>query len=318
MKCSKIISCGAYLPDNILTNKDLERTLDTTDEWIKQRCGIERRHIADSNSQTSDLALKAASQAIKTAFLNPLDIECIIVASTTPDNTFPAVATKIQKNLGAFNAFAFDVQAVCAGFIYALSVADNFIKTSFVKNALVIGCDTLSKLLDWSDRQTAILFGDGAGAFVLKSALPDHPNRIISTNLFSDGRFYDSLYVDNKDHQHRGFIKMNGREVFKNAVHKMEESSRKILKDNNISANDIDWFVPHQANIRIIQSLANALSIPIEKVIITINEHANTSAASIPLAIYKGVKDGRIKKGDLILTTALGAGLSWGTALIRW
>ena len=318
---STIIGCGAYLPERIVTNNELAARVDTTDEWIRERSGITQRHVAAENEQTSDLATKAARQALERAGLGAEQLDCIVVATTTPDHTFPATAARIQANLGAIKAFAFDVQAVCSGFVYALAMADNFIRLGQAKNVLVIGAETMSRLLDWQDRGTCFLFGDGAGAVVLQASADSNKNQgILSTHLFSDGRHYDWLYTDNSlgGLQSRGTIRMQGREIFKSAVDKIGQAVEKALDHNQLKATDIDWFVPHQANARIIKGVCDRFSIPEEKMVVTIAEHANTSAASIPLALEKAVSDGRIQKGHLVLIEAMGGGLTWGSALIRW
>ncbi|RZI45343.1 beta-ketoacyl-ACP synthase III [Candidatus Finniella inopinata] len=321
LNISTIIGTGSCLPKRIVTNHELAARLDTTDEWIRERSGISQRHIAADDEKTSDLATQAARQALERAGLTGDQLDCIVVATTTPDNSFPATATRVQANLGATKAFAFDVQAVCSGFVYALTVADNFIRLGQVKNALVIGAETMSRLLDWQDRGTCFLFGDGAGAVVLQ-AQPDSGDKqgILSTHLFSDGRHYDWLYTDHSfgGPQTRGTIHMQGREIFKSAVDKIGQAVEKALDHNNLKASDIDWFVPHQANVRIIKGVCERFSIPQEKMVVTIAEHANTSAASIPLALEKAVSDGRIQKGHLVLIEAMGGGLTWGSALIRW
>ncbi len=320
---SEVMGCGGYLPAKILTNQELAQTLDTTDEWIVERTGIHRRHIADNGQLTSDLAVQAAKQALEQADLSADDIDCIIVATTTPDHPFPATAARVQSKLGASKAFAFDIQAVCSGFVYGLAVADNFIRTGQAKIVLFIGAETMSRLLDWHDRRTCILFGDGAGALLLKaSSSPSSlSSGVLSTHLFSDGHHYDALYVDDTiriDALSRGVIRMQGREIFKSAVEKIGQAVQKALDNHKLTANDIDWFVPHQANQRIIMGVCERFSIPVEKMVLTIAEHANTSAASIPLALNTAVQDGRIQKGHLVLIEAMGGGLTWGSSLIRW
>ena len=320
-KVAEVIGCGSYLPKRVVTNHELAAQVDTTDEWIRERSGITQRHIAGKEERTSDLATKAACQALERAGLNAEQLDCIVVATTTPDHTFPATAARVQANLGAIKAFAFDVQAVCSGFVYALAVADNFIRLNQAKNVLVIGAETMSGLLDWKDRATCFLFGDGAGAVVLQATADSNQKRgILSTHLFSDGRHYDWLYTDNSigGPQNRGYIHMQGREIFKSAVDKIGQAVEKALDHNQLKAADIDWFVPHQANARIIKGVCERFAIPEEKMVVTIAEHANTSAASIPLALEKAVSDGRIKKGHLVLIEAMGGGLTWGSALIRW
>lgn len=319
--CSRVVGCGGYLPSKIVTNQDLEKTLDTTDEWIQSRTGIKQRYIALDNELTSHLAIRAAEKALASSSLTTDDIDCIIVATTTPDDTFPSTAVKVQHKLGMKKGFAFDIQAVCSGFVYALATADNFIRSNHVKTALVIGAETISRILDWQDRSTAILFGDGAGALILKSASFERPTGILSTHLFSDGAFRDFLYVDggpSQDSRKVGFLRMRGYEVMKHAIDKIGQAVEYALHYNQLSHEDIDWFVPHQANKNIIEGVARRFHLPLEKIIMTIENHANTSAASIPLALYEGVKDGRIQKGHLIVIEAMGAGFTWGSAVIRW
>lgn len=307
------------MPEKILTNKDLEKIVETTDEWILERTGIKKRHIAAENEMTADLAANAAKQALLAANINPDSIDLIIVATTTPENTFPSTATKVQAILGAKNAAAFDVQAVCSGFIYALNIADNFIKTGQTKRALVIGADVLTRILDWKDRGTCVLFGDGAGAVILEGT-SEKGRGILTSSLYSDGTTRDILYVDGgvASTKTAGVIKMLGQEVFKMAVTKLAECVETSLKKVNLTTKDIDWLVPHQANIRILQSTAKKLSIPIEKVVITVENHANTSAASIPLALDVAVRDGRIKKGNIVALEAIGAGMTWGASIVKW
>lgn len=320
---SVVVGCGGYLPENILTNEKLAEQLETSDEWIRARSGIEKRHIAAPGEVTSDLAAAAADVSLKNAGMGSEDIELIIVATSTPDQTFPATATSVQAKVGAINAVAFDVAAVCSGFVYALATADNFIKSGQVNNALIIGAETNSRILDWKDRGTCVLFGDGAGSIVLNSECVEGLNSdrgILSTHLHSDGRLHDLLYVDGGPSTTGtvGFIRMEGKEVFRHAVVKMSEVVTEALNHNNLRATDIDWFVPHQANKRIIDGTAKKLGINAERVVVTIDKHANTSAASIPLAIWDAVSDNRIKKDDLVLVEALGGGMTWGSGLIRW
>lgn len=316
---TRITGTGSYLPQKILTNYDLEKMMETSHEWIVQRTGIHQRHVAETEEYTSHMAVKAAEHALSAAHLSPSDIDFIICATTTPDLTFPATAMRIQSGLGAKNAFAFDIQAVCSGFIYALSIADNFIRTGQAQRGLVIGAEKMSRILDWTDRGTAILFGDGAGAVVVERT-EDLTKGILSTHLHSDGSLCDILYTDGgaATSDHVGKIRMEGREVFKHAVLKLSQAMQEALEANHLSSEAVDWFVPHQANERIIDAVAERLHFPESKVIKTVKDHANTSAASIPLALDHGVRSGKIKEGDLVLTDALGAGLSWGSALIRW
>lgn len=316
---SQIISSGSYLPEKIVTNFDLEKTTDTTNEWIVERTGINQRHIAGENELTSDLGFFAAKNALINAGLEALDIDLIILATTTPDLTFPSSATTIQAKLGAKNAFAFDVQAVCSGFVYALNVADNFIKAGQIKNALVIGADILSRIVDWSDRNTCVLFGDGAGAVVLQS-VEDKNIGILASGLYSDGSLNSILNTSGgvSSSKTSGFIQMQGKEVFKHAVDKMTKSVIDVLAKVNLQPKDIDWLIPHQANARILSAVAKKLDLEEEKVIMTVAQHANTSAASIPLALDFALKNNKIKKGDLIVFEALGAGLTWGAIAVRW
>ncbi|MBT7523354.1 MAG: ketoacyl-ACP synthase III [Gammaproteobacteria bacterium] len=305
---SKIIGTGGYLPKKILTNKDLESIVDTTDEWILERTGIKQRHIAEENETTSSMATQASLDAINSAGIKESDIDLIIVATTTPDQIFPSTACIVQNKLN-IKAPAFDVQAACTGFIYALSIADNYIKTGMNKNVLVIGAEKYSNLLDWSDRSTCVLFGDGAGAVVLSAQSKEG---IISSHIHADGQYNDLLSVENSH------IKMKGNEVFKVAVNTLSKLVDETLTKNNMKKSDIDWLVPHQANLRIIKAAARKLSMPIDKVVVTVDNHANTSAASIPLALNEAVKDGRIKSDQVILLEAFGSGFTWGSVLLRY
>ncbi|MGK9169706.1 ketoacyl-ACP synthase III [Inquilinus limosus] len=320
---ARIIGCGSALPDRVVTNADLARTVDTSDEWIVQRTGINIRHIAAPEEKTSDLALAAARKALAMAKVEGSDLDLIVLATTTPDQTFPATAVRVQAALGMTRGAAFDVQAVCSGFIYALSIADNMIRLGQARTALVIGAETFSRLLDWNDRSTCVLFGDGAGAVVLRAVegggTTDDPG-ILSTHLHSDGRHEDKLYVDGGPSSTGtvGHVRMEGREVFKHAVINLAEVVEEALAANNLTPADIDWLVPHQANKRIIDATARKLDLPSEKVVLTVQKHANTSAASIPLALAEAVTDGRIRPGDLVLLEAMGGGLTWGAALVRW
>ncbi|MBP2230368.1 3-oxoacyl-[acyl-carrier-protein] synthase-3 [Azospirillum agricola] len=322
VKRSRVLGCGTYLPANVVTNRDLEQRVDTTDEWIVQRTGILSRHIAAEGEKTSDLAIAAATRALEHAGVPASSVDCIVLATTTPDNTFPATATKVQAALGT-TGFAMDIQAVCAGFVYALSVADNFIRAGQARRALVIGAETFSRLLDWNDRTTCVLFGDGAGAVVLEGydAKGDSDDRgVLSTHLHSDGTQYDLLYVDGGASSTGtiGHVRMHGQEIFRHAVSKLSSVVEEALAANGLEPSDIDWMVPHQANRRIIDGLARKMKLPPEKVVLTVDRHGNTSAASIPLALGEAVADGRVKRGDLILMEAIGGGLTWGSALIRW
>ena len=313
---SKIKGCGSYLPENILTNSDLESTLETTDEWITSRTGIKKRHIIAENQYTSDLALEASKIAIKDANLNPNDIDLIIVATTTPDKIFPSTACILQKKLNIKECPAFDIQAVCSGYIYALSVADNFIKTGSAKNVLVVGADAMSRITDYSDRSNAILWGDGSGAVVLSNS---DEEGILSTHIHASGEYEELLHVPKKEKEGvlRATIEMRGNQVFKMAVNTLDMIVDETLNANKLSKEDIDWVVPHQANIRILEATAKKLNMSMDKVITTIEEQGNTSAASIPLALDFGVKENKIKPGHLILMEAFGGGFTWGSALIR-
>jgi 3-oxoacyl-[acyl-carrier-protein] synthase III len=316
---SQIISSGSYLPQKIVTNFDLEKTIDTANEWIVERTGINQRHIAAENELTSDIGFFAAKKALEKAGLKPEDVDLIVLATTTPDLTFPSTATIIQAKLGAKNAFAFDVQAVCSGFVYALNIADNFIKVGQAKNALVIGADILSRIVDWSDRNTCVLFGDGAGAVVLQ-AVESKDVGIIAANLYSDGTLSSILNTSGgvSSSQTSGFIQMQGKEVFKHAVDKMAKSVVDVLAKVGLQTSDIDWLIPHQANSRILASVAKKLNVAEEKVVMTVASHANTSAASIPLALDSVLQKGQIKKGDIVVFEALGGGLTWGAVVVRW
>jgi 3-oxoacyl-[acyl-carrier-protein] synthase-3 len=319
---SQVAGCGAYLPERIVTNLELADRLDTSDEWIRQRTGIGERRVAAPGELTSDLAVRAGEKALANAGVSAGDLDLLIVATATPDNTFPATATKVQARLGMSRGAAFDVQAVCAGFIFALSVADNALRLGQARIALVIGAETFSRILDWDDRGTCVLFGDGAGALVLKAVSASSPGGrfVLSNHLHSDGRQYDILYVDGGPSSTRstGLLRMQGRDVFRQAVQHLSEVIDEALRANHMTAADIDWLVPHQANSRIIDGMGRKLGLSPEKIVMTIERHANTSAASIPLALEAGVNDGRIKPGHLVLMEALGGGLSWGASLVRW
>jgi len=313
---SKIIGVGSYLPKNVLTNKDLEESLDTTDEWITSRTGIKQRHIVSKNEATSDLALEASLKAISDSGINKNDIDLIIVATTTPDKIFPSTACILQAKLEVNECPAFDIQAVCSGFIYALSIADNFIKTNSAKNILVVGADSMSKITDYKDRSNAILWGDGAGAVILSAS---DKLGILSTHIHSDGKFENLLHVPKKnDSSLVDTIEMQGSQVFKMAVNTLDKIVDETLLANNLHKKDIDWLVPHQANIRILEATAKKLDMDMSKVIVTIDKHGNTSAASIPLALDQGVKENKVKPGNLILMEAFGGGFTWGSALIRF
>jgi 3-oxoacyl-[acyl-carrier-protein] synthase III len=320
---SVVLGCGAYLPKQILTNADLATRLDTSDEWIVQRTGIRQRHIAAEGEFTSHLAIHAARSALANAGIDAQAIDLIVLATSTPDNTFPATAVAVQDGLGIRHGAAFDLQAVCSGFVFALATADNFLRTGAFKRALVIGAETFSRILDWNDRGTCVLFGDGAGAIVLE-AQPQSgkfsDRGILTTHLRSDGRHKSKLYVDGGPSSTGtvGYLRMEGREVFKHAVGMITDVIVDAFKATGTSAEDIDWFVPHQANKRIIDASAHKLHIAPQKVVLTVDQHGNTSAASIPLALAVAVADGRVKKGDLVLLEAMGGGFTWGSALVRW
>jgi 3-oxoacyl-[acyl-carrier-protein] synthase III len=322
MQRSQIVGCGAYLPARVVTNDELAARLDTSDDWIRQRTGIAERRIAAPGELTSDLAAQAAERALSAAGMTGGDLDLIVLATATPDNTFPATAARVQARLGMRRGAAFDVQAVCAGFIFALAVADNALRLGQARTALVIGAETFSRILDWTDRGTCVLFGDGAGALLLQ-AMPaggGEERGVLSTHLHSDGRGYDLLYVDGgpSSTQQAGYLRMEGREIFRQAVTHLSAAVDEALAANGLAAQDIDWLVPHQANSRIIDGMGKKLGLSHDKVVVTIDRHANTSAASIPLALEAAVADGRIKPGDLVLIEALGGGLSWGAALLRW
>lgn len=318
-----VAGCGAYLPERIVTNDELAKTVDTSDSWIFERTGIRERRIAADGEKTSDLALAASAEALKAAGESAENLDIIVLATTTPDETFPATATRVQARLGANSAAAFDIQAVCSGFIYALTVADSFIRTDRAKTALVIGAETFSRIVDWQDRSTCVLFGDGAGAVVLRAGNGNGSSAdrgILSTHLHSDGRQHDLLYVDGGPSSTRtvGHVRMAGREVFRHAIVKLANVLEEALAANQLSAEDVDWFLPHQANKRILDGTARKLGLPPEKMVVTIDRHANTSAASIPLALAEASSDGRIKPRDVLLLEAMGGGFTWASALIRW
>ncbi|GAA4252242.1 beta-ketoacyl-ACP synthase III [Azospirillum formosense] len=322
VKRSRVLGCGSYLPANVVTNRDLEARVDTSDEWIVQRTGIKSRHIAADGELTSDLAIAAATRALEHAGVDASSIDCIVLATTTPDNTFPATATKVQAALGT-KGFALDIQAVCAGFVYAMSIADNFIRIGQANRALVIGAETFSRLLDWKDRTTCVLFGDGAGAVVMDgydAAGTSADRGVLSTHLHSDGAQYGLLYVDGGPSTTgtAGHVRMNGQDVFRHAVSKLSSVVEEALAANGLEPSAVDWLVPHQANQRIIDGIARKLKLPSDKVVLTVDRHGNTSAASIPLALCEAVHDGRVKRGDLILMEAIGGGLTWGAAMVRW
>jgi 3-oxoacyl-[acyl-carrier-protein] synthase-3 len=320
---SVVIGCGSYLPSHILTNVDLARKVDTSDAWITQRTGIQERRIAAVGEFTSDLALAAARRALDAGNIDPQSIDLVVLATSTPDNTFPATAVAVQAGLGITRGAAFDLQAVCSGFVFALTTADGLLRTGAFKRALVIGAETFSRLLDWSDRSTCVLFGDGAGAVVLDAVTQSGSRSdrgILTAHLRSDGRHKDKLYVDGgpSSTQTVGRLRMEGREVFKYAVAMITDVVVAAFAATGYTAADIDWFVPHQANKRIIDGSAQKLGIAPEKIVTTVDRHGNTSAASIPLALSVAVADGRIKQGDLILMEAMGGGFTWGAILLRW
>ncbi len=320
---SVVRGVGAHLPKRIVTNAELAKSVDTSDEWIVERSGIRARHIADDDELTSTLGVGAARQALVRAGIDPVDIDLVICATATPDRTFPSTAVRIQSALGVTQGAAFDVQAVCSGFVYAMTVADNFIKAGQSKRALVIGAETFSRILDWTDRSTCVLFGDGAGALVLE-AQPQHGTRddrgVLSTLIRSDGRFEDLLYVDGGPGSTKtvGHLRMNGREVFRHAVQKISGVIEETLVATGYAADEIDLYVPHQANVRILDGIAKKLGVAPEKIIKTLERHGNTSAASIPLALNLAFEEHRLREGNLVLLEAMGGGFTWGAVLIRW
>jgi len=312
---------GGYLPERVMTNDEMSKIVDTSDEWIQQRTGIKQRHIAAEGELTSDLAVAAARKALDAAGLGIEGIDLVIVATTTPDMTFPATAAIVQQKLGMHHGAAFDLQAVCSGFVYAVATADSQLKNGLGKRALVIGAETSSRILDWTDRTTCVLFGDGAGAMVLELAEKDAEDRgILASSLRSDGHHWNKLYTDGgpSSTMSIGHIRMEGKEVFKHAVGNITDVVRDVFEKTGTTVDDLDWFVPHQANKRIIDGAGVKLGIPPEKVVLTVDRHANTSAASVPLALSVAVEDGRIKKGDLVMLEAMGGGFTWGASLIRW
>ena len=320
---SVVRGVGGYLPERIMTNDDLAKVVDTSDEWIVQRTGIRQRHIAAEGEYTSDLALVAAQRALEKAGMDASEIDLIVVGTTTPDRTFPATAAILQQKLGITKGSAFDVQAVCSGFVFGVATADSYLKTGMAKRALVIGAETASRILDWNDRTTCVLFGDGAGAIVLEAqdVADDAPeNGILVSSLRTDGSHWDKLYVDGgvSTTQSIGHLRMEGREVFKHAVGMISDVIEDVLDKTGKVTEDLDWVVPHQANKRIIDGAGRKLGIPEAKTIVTVDKHANTSAASVPLALWVASEDGRIKKGDLVMIEAMGGGFTWGASLIRW
>lgn len=322
MKYARIVGTGGYLPEKVLTNADLEKMVATSQQWIRERTGVEQRHIAAPDETTCDLAEVAAKRAIEAAGIESTEIDMILVATTTPDHIFPSVATELQDRLGHYGGAAFDVQAVCTGFIYALGIVDQFIRTGYVQRALVVGAEIFTRIIDWSDRTTCILFGDGAGAVIVEAA--DEPG-IISTHLHADGRYKKLLWVPagvSSGHDHSreraAYVEMRGNEVFKVAVNTLGRIVQETLDANRMTPDDIDWLIPHQANERIIAATAKKLRLPMERVVNTVRTHANTSAASVPLALDVAVRDGRIKRGDTLLLEAFGGGFTWGSVLLNY
>ncbi len=322
MSYSKIAGTGSYLPERVMHNKEFEKLVDTSDEWIRERTGIKRRHIAADDETTSDMGLAAARKAIQAAEISVSDIDLIILATTTPDKVFPSTACIVQRRLDLHTIPAFDVHAACSGFIYGLDIANRFIQTGGASKVLIIGSETYSRIIDWTDRGTCVLFGDGAGAIVLSAA--EEPG-VMSTHIHADGAFEESLHVPagissgyDTVRAEGAFIHMKGHEVFKKAVGTLGSMARETLSMNNVDKHDISWLIPHQANLRIIAAAAKKLDLPMDRVVVTVDEHANTSSASIPLALDTAVRDGRIKRGELLLFEAFGAGFTWGSALVRY
>ncbi|WP_194094759.1 beta-ketoacyl-ACP synthase III [Marivivens aquimaris] len=317
-----VTGVGHYLPERVVPNSYFEDKLDTSHDWIVSRSGIERRHFAAEGQTTSDLATRAANAALENAGLTGNDIDAIVLATSTADFTFPSAATMVQHNIGNTKGFAFDIQAVCAGFVFALTNANALIQSGSAKRVLVIGAETFTRIMDWEDRSTCVLFGDGAGALIIEAQDGTGANTdrgILATDLNSDGTYRDLLYVDGGvSTQTTGRLRMEGKEVFRHAVEKLAQTAHKSLGDAGLTSEDVDWVVPHQANIRIIQSTAKKLGVSMDKVIVTVQDHGNTSAASIPLALSVGVQSGQIKQGDLVVTEAIGGGLAWGSVVIRW
>jgi 3-oxoacyl-[acyl-carrier-protein] synthase III len=320
---ARVIATGAYLPARVVSNDQLAETIDTSDAWIVERTGIRQRHIAAAGELTSDLASAAARVALERAGIGPERIDLLVLATSTPDNTFPACATAVQRKLGLVRAAAFDVQAVCSGFVYALAVASNFLTLSQARTALVVGSETFSRLLDWQDRRTCVLFGDGAGAVVLRAERgtgTPFDRGVLATHLGSDGRHYEDLYVDGGPSSTgtTGHLRMNGREVFRHAIHELTAATRQVLGQLGLAVEDVDWLVPHQANIRILEGVGRRLEIPPERILVTVDHHANTSAASIPLALAEADGDGRLRADQLVVMNAMGGGFTWGAAVVRW
>jgi 3-oxoacyl-[acyl-carrier-protein] synthase-3 len=320
---ARVIATGAYLPARVVSNDQLAETLDTSDAWIVERTGIRQRHIAAAGELTSDLASAAAEVALERAGIGPERVDLLVLATSTPDNTFPACATAVQRKLGLVRAAAFDLQAVCSGFVYALAVASNFLMLNQARTALVVGSETFSRLLDWQDRRTCVLFGDGAGALVLRAERgtgTPFDRGVLATHLGSDGRHYEDLYVDGGPSSTgtTGHLRMDGREVFRHAVHKLTAATRQVLGQLGLGVEDVDWLVPHQANVRILEGVGRRLEIPPERTLVTVDRHANTSAASIPLALAEADADGRLRPDQLIVMNAMGGGFTWGAAVVRW
>ncbi|ANT61354.1 3-oxoacyl-ACP synthase [Salipiger sp. CCB-MM3] len=319
---AKVAGVGHYLPERIVPNSEFEKTLDTSDEWIRTRSGIERRHFAAEGETTSILAAHAAAAALKDAGVDASEVDALIVATSTPDLTFPSAATMVQARIGMTGGFAFDVQAVCAGFVYALANANALIVAGTAKRVLVIGAETFSRIMDWTDRSTCVLFGDGAGALLLEADEGEGTSAdrgILSVDLHSDGNFRDLLYVDGGvSTQSIGYLRMEGKEIFRHAVEKLAKTATAAMEKAGISSEEVDWVVPHQANIRIINGTAKKLGLPMEQVVVTVQDHGNTSAASIPLALSVGKAEGKIKTGDVVVTEAIGGGLAWGAVVLRW
>ncbi len=317
-----VTGVGHYLPDRVVPNAEFEGKLDTSDAWIRERTGIERRHFAAPGQTTSDMAARAASKALESAGRSADEVDAIVLATSTPDLTFPSAATMVQKSLGMTGGFAFDVQAVCAGFVYALTTANALMLAGQARRVLVIGAETFSKILDWSDRTTCVLFGDGAGALLLEARETSGTGMdrgVLATDLRSDGTYKDLLYVDGGISTGvQGFLRMEGKEVFRHAVAKLAQTADAALERAGLSSDDVDWIVPHQANLRIIKATAQKLGVPMERVVVTVQDHGNTSAASIPLALSVGVERGQIKPGDLLVMEAIGGGLAWGSVVLRW
>jgi 3-oxoacyl-[acyl-carrier-protein] synthase-3 len=315
-----VAGVGSYLPARVVTNAEMARMVDTSDEWIVERTGITQRHIAADGEFTSHLAIAAGRNAIENAGLQPSDIDMVIVATSTPDETFPATAVKVQFELGITSGAAFDMQAVCSGFVYGFSVADNLVRGGMSRNLLLIGAETFSRILDWEDRTTCVLFGDGAGAVVLSAETGPGERGIVGSKLRSDGSKHDLLYVDGgpSSTQTVGKLRMRGKDVFKHAVNNLSGIVHEVLEETHLSPEQIDWIVPHQANSRILDATARKLGVAPEKVVVTVQDHGNTSAASVPLALDRAVRDGRIRRGDLVLIEAMGGGFTWGASLVRW